>query len=237
MAERISLSIETTCSRGGVALGRGDAIVAQDFFDASRRHAATLVAKLKALFEGQGLAPADLDELYVSVGPGSFTGTRVGVTVARTLAQMVPHARCVAVPTARAIAQAAMVIEWSRLTVLSDATEGGVHLAVFERQAGACQPLTERDVAIADLRAALEGPLLITGPAAHAPILSAVLADIPGVEVLPPDSPYHQPTPSAVWEVGRTLADAGQFTPYDQLLPLYSRPPTAVRVWEKQNPT
>lgn len=234
MSEVISLSIETACLCGGVALGRGECVVAQDAFDSSQRHATHLVVKLKALLEGQGLAPADLDELYVSAGPGSFTGTRVGVTVARTLAQATGRLRCVAVPTAWAVAQGALAIDWPRLAVLSDATEAGVHLAVFARRGESFESRTETDLAISELAAALSRPILVLGPAAHHRVVFQSLAGHEGLATLPPDSPYHQSTPTAVWHVGRQLAREGRFIDYRQLLPIYSRPPEAVRVWEKR---
>ena len=54
--------------------------------------------------------------------------------------------------------------------------------------------------------------------------------------MLPDDSPLNFPSAEGVWTVGRQLAQAGQYTDYHQLLPIYSRPPQAVRVWEnKQN--
>ena len=55
-----------------------------------------------------------------------------------------------------------------------------------------------------------------------------------GVTHAPPD--LFLPTPEGVWRVGRRLAAAGAFTPLPQVLPLYTRKPEAVRLWEKRNP-
>ena len=84
----VSLAIETSCRAGGVALGRGDELLGVIDFEASARHAVQLVPRLHELLEGASLRPEDVDELYVSVGPGSFTGLRIGLTVARTMGQM-----------------------------------------------------------------------------------------------------------------------------------------------------
>ena len=97
MGGDFSIAIETSCRIGGLALGKGDQLLTVETFDASQRHATILVARLEAMLETANLNPGDLSELYISVGPGSFTGLRVGVTVARTLAQFVAGLRCVAV--------------------------------------------------------------------------------------------------------------------------------------------
>ncbi|MBC8372018.1 MAG: tRNA (adenosine(37)-N6)-threonylcarbamoyltransferase complex dimerization subunit type 1 TsaB, partial [Planctomycetes bacterium] len=83
MEPPISLAIETSCRTGGVALGRGDELIGAIDFDASCRHAVQLVPRLAELLETASLRPADVDELYVSTGPGGFPGLRVGLAAAR----------------------------------------------------------------------------------------------------------------------------------------------------------
>ena len=69
---------------------------------AGRRHARTLVPEAIRLCEEGGVALAEVRLICVAVGPGSFTGLRVGVTFAKTLAFAV-GAEAVAVPSHLAV--------------------------------------------------------------------------------------------------------------------------------------
>ena len=82
-----------------MALGVGERLIDRIDFDASSRHATHLVVRLRELLLRHDLSPSRVGELYVSAGPGSFTGVRVGVTVARTVAQAVSGLACVPVPS------------------------------------------------------------------------------------------------------------------------------------------
>lgn len=53
---------------------------------AGRAHAELLMAMIEAAMAGAGLSFSDLDRIAVTVGPGSFTGVRVGIAAARGLA-------------------------------------------------------------------------------------------------------------------------------------------------------
>ncbi len=144
-----SVAIETSCRAGGLALARGEELVRVVRFDASYRQATQLILRLDELLRPDGLRPQDIAGLYVSVGPGSFTGLRVGVTVARTLAQAVAldgrsgpgdgpvsGLRLVAVPTLLAVAENARDLEWEHLGVVMDHKEGEIYAAVFARGTG-----------------------------------------------------------------------------------------------------
>ena len=80
------VAIETSTVAVSVALADADGLVAR--FDAprSRRHAETVIPALGALLDLAGHTRADITHLAVDVGPGMFTGLRVGVTTAITLA-------------------------------------------------------------------------------------------------------------------------------------------------------
>lgn len=79
------LGIDTSTTHVGVALGVDGAVVAESSEPAERRHAEMLVPAIDALLRGVGVRPADLDALAVGIGPGLFTGLRVGVTTAMVM--------------------------------------------------------------------------------------------------------------------------------------------------------
>jgi tRNA threonylcarbamoyladenosine biosynthesis protein TsaB len=230
MRKPFSIAIETTARQGGLTLGTGDEIVQTVAFDAQRRHAVQLVSRLAELLGQHGLKPADLDELYVSAGPGSFTGIRVGITVARALAQTLPRLRALAVPTASAIALNAAALDFAHLGVVMDAKEDSMYLARFARDSGQIvQAAPPAIVTVAQLLADTPKPILLIGEGLGYHRISA-----PGIDI--GDQSLWLPRCDAVWQIGRQLAQAGEYGKYTAILPIYSRKPEAVRLWEKKLP-
>jgi tRNA threonylcarbamoyladenosine biosynthesis protein TsaB len=80
------LILETSCSVGWVALAQGRKVLGMRRLDEARRHARDLIAALAALLQAQGWKARDLDAVLVSRGPGSYTGLRIGIMTAKTLA-------------------------------------------------------------------------------------------------------------------------------------------------------
>jgi tRNA threonylcarbamoyladenosine biosynthesis protein TsaB len=69
-----------------VALMRGPAVLAQHYEARSQQQAARLAPVVQDALREAGVKPADLDMIGVTVGPGSFTGIRIGLAFARGLA-------------------------------------------------------------------------------------------------------------------------------------------------------
>jgi tRNA threonylcarbamoyladenosine biosynthesis protein TsaB len=225
----VSIAIETTCRQGGLALGSGDKLVETLGFDARRRHATLLIGKLDELLAARSLRPTDVGELYVSLGPGSFTGIRVGVTVARTYAQARPGLRCVGVPTPAAVAENARGLDWSRLAHVHDAKDDRIYVTCFTPgPEGVPLPTgPSRVIAEQEFLAELDEPTLLIGEG-----LGYHALEHPAVTSA--DESLWLPSPAGVWQVGRRLAQAGEFTEYHHLLPHYTRKPEAVRLWEQR---
>lgn len=80
------LCIETSGRRGGLALWSGSTCRREVQFTEGLVHGREIALRLSELLQGLGLVPAALDGIAVSLGPGSFTGLRVGVVAAKTLA-------------------------------------------------------------------------------------------------------------------------------------------------------
>ena len=80
------LSLETSAAVASVALLRDGKVLAEAACDASKKHAETVLPAIDALLRGAGCAMAGLDAFAVDVGPGSFTGVRIGVCLANGFA-------------------------------------------------------------------------------------------------------------------------------------------------------
>ncbi len=81
------LGIETATELVGTALGDGTRVLAGLWVTGHRRHAETLGPAVQGVLERAGRSLADVDVVAVDVGPGLFTGLRVGVAMAAGLAQ------------------------------------------------------------------------------------------------------------------------------------------------------
>src|SRR5882672_4316933 len=98
------LAIETSGRIGSVALAQDQATLGQKTFEHGLQHAARLVPAIDDLCKSAGWKPGDINEIYVSAGPGSFTGLRIGITLAKTLS-FATGAKIVAVPTLDVLAR------------------------------------------------------------------------------------------------------------------------------------
>jgi len=80
------LHIETASITCSVAISVNEKLLALRESYVDKSHAALVTVFIQELFEETGLKPADLDAISVSMGPGSYTGLRIGVSSAKGLA-------------------------------------------------------------------------------------------------------------------------------------------------------
>lgn len=80
------LAIDTSTSVLTVALSVDGKVVSERRSQAERNHSIKLLPEIEDMLKGAGAVPADLDAVAVGTGPGSYTGVRIGVTVAKTFA-------------------------------------------------------------------------------------------------------------------------------------------------------
>ncbi len=104
--ELLVAGIETSGPRGSVALLRGGRVLGEEALGEGVTHGVALHPALERLLRAARAAAKDLGLVVVGTGPGSFTGMRVGVAAARSLAFAVP-CPVVGVPSYDALAAAA----------------------------------------------------------------------------------------------------------------------------------
>jgi tRNA threonylcarbamoyladenosine biosynthesis protein TsaB len=158
--------------------------------------------------------PVDIDVVCVTTGPGSFTGLRIGVTAAKTLAFAV-NAQLVGVPTLAALAASVPNCP-GRLWTIMDAQRQELFTASFETIEITNDPVTR----ILDIDAWLSQ--LRAGDSVVGPPLAQLASNLPpGVSAV--DAKFWQPQAKIVGELGYQLFLQGRTTDPVQLVPNYYR--------------
>ncbi|NKB82480.1 MAG: tRNA (adenosine(37)-N6)-threonylcarbamoyltransferase complex dimerization subunit type 1 TsaB [Nitrospirales bacterium] len=156
------LAIETATSRQSVAVVKDAHVLAQFHCEAGRSHTATLVPAIRDLLASQSLHVGDCDAFAVSIGPGSFTGLRVGLATVSAF-RLVTDIPVVPVPTLEAMAwnlhNAALPI----CPVLRART-GEVYWAVFQWINNQLAQVVEDQVGtVASMAASIQEPTMVFG--------------------------------------------------------------------------
>jgi len=81
------LTIDSSTKVGSVSLINDDKLVGERLLNLKLNHAPRLMPEIISILDKCGFSKEDLTGIAVTVGPGSFTGTRIGVATAKTLAQ------------------------------------------------------------------------------------------------------------------------------------------------------
>ena len=135
------LALETATLACSVAVADGEGrLLAEISSEVGPAHAQRLLPDAHRALAMCEAGLDDVDTLLVSLGPGSFTGLRIGVATARALAQAAPRLRLVGVPTPAALAQALADgdarASAETFVPLIDGRRGEVFAARYERGGG-----------------------------------------------------------------------------------------------------
>ncbi|HEY3367559.1 MAG TPA: tRNA (adenosine(37)-N6)-threonylcarbamoyltransferase complex dimerization subunit type 1 TsaB [Symbiobacteriaceae bacterium] len=234
------LALETATSSCTVAVTDGEAVLAESTLAVPRAHSTRLMPLIaRAVAEG-GLAKTDLDAIAVGIGPGSFTGLRIGLATAKGLAFALEKP-CVGVSTLFAMAYGTCA-QIGLVVPMLDAKRGEVFAGIYA--AGDRDPATWAEVMapahiaverlaehLADLRTGLRHSwqfVTVCGDVAeqYGPRLAPA-----GVVRLAPAGAM-LPRAWAVAAVARSLLARGTETSPDALAPLYLRKSEAETLWE-----
>jgi tRNA threonylcarbamoyladenosine biosynthesis protein TsaB len=217
------LAVESATLSGGAAILDGDRLLGETTLNIAITHSERLLAAVDRLLADCGLAPADLEGLAVSVGPGSFTGLRVGLATVKGLA-MALDLPIAPVPTLDALA-ARLPFADAPVCPILDARKNEVYLSLYRWRGDRMCREREYLALPPELAAAgLTAPVILLGDGIEAcrPWLDG---QGDGIRIAP--AVQRLPAAATVAELGHAVLAAGDGVGAEALVPLYLRPSEA----------
>jgi tRNA threonylcarbamoyladenosine biosynthesis protein TsaB len=218
-----ALAIETSGRIGSVALAEDGGTLVQETFPHGLQHAARIIPAIDGLCQQLHWTSADLQEIYVSAGPGSFTGLRIGITLAKTLS-LATGAKLVAVPSVRVLAENAPP-DAQNVVIVLDAKRDQIFTAAFSRTNDDWKEIhAARLSSLADILAKSPRPVYLLGEGIpyHRKFISE---SDQGINIA--DESLWRPRAEVVARLGWKMAREGNFTDAMALRPVYIRKPEA----------
>lgn len=229
------LGIETSVEHVGVAVGDSRGIRSEATVSSDRRHAESLAPMIRFVMQQASLDMRDLSAVAVDVGPGLFTGMRVGIATAQSLA----WALDLPVVPVCSLDALAMNADWSDVLVASvlDARRGEVYWSLSRSRGAGREPervsepvVTSPDDLAVHLVDRAEPVLCLgTGASRYAEVLDAN----PLVTVLLPQHGF--PRAAAVVAIASAHVAADRTVAAAAVEPMYLRAPDAEINWSTRD--
>ena len=225
------LALETSADRASVAVGQPGRVVAEEGLDGARRHAGALPELIERVLADAGVRLADLEAVVLGNGPGSFTGLRVGASVAKALVRSRGMSLHTA-PALAAVAWAARPAPTERVLAVANALRGEVYAAEYRFPEGRVEVLLEPTVWLPE-RLLSDCPV----PDVVASVLPEGLAE----RLAEWQGGHHPRVVRGVASAGSLLelaARRGVLVPVTDVAawqPVYGRPAEAQAKWEREH--
>ena len=184
----------------------------------------TLIPALEALFTDKGLTVQDLDAVAVSIGPGSFTGIRVGLATAEGLC-MPGNLLAFGISTLEGLAENLRAAEmYGEALCLLDAQRGECFVGHYDINNDSVKELTPPQIMpFEQLFTLMKGKVWIVGPGALK--YEKEIREALGAMGMFAFNSLHQPKAISIARLAYQEWKAGKRPTLDQLKPLYLRPP------------
>lgn len=215
------LAVETSTMLGGVAIANNAlGVITELRINVRATHSERLMTGIDFALKQAGMAISDIDVFGVSIGPGSFTGLRIGLSAIKGFSYSTGKP-VVSVPTLEAFA---WNFPYSRhpVCIMFDARREEVYAAVFRWKNGGLERIvSETSIRPVDLLKSLEGPVIFAGEGAL--LYREAIIDISGSNAIFAPPQCMVPSPANVAYLGLRKAEAGDFSEPVSLAPAYLR--------------
>jgi tRNA threonylcarbamoyladenosine biosynthesis protein TsaB len=223
----IILASDTSTSLGSVALREPKGAVLREDLDSTRPHSETLLPGVERVLFRAGLTRKDVQAIAVGIGPGAFTGLRVG------LATFKAWAAASGLPLVPVVSMDAVagpfLMEGTPAVVLTDARKGEVYAAYYPSLGEGALPRRQGEMRllpydqVSSWVSSLNDPdVRLVGTGVSLLVEKGLLSDLEAVE-------EGSGAPDAVWvlALGEVLFSLGRTVDSSGLIPCYVRPPDA----------
>ncbi|HEX9733044.1 MAG TPA: tRNA (adenosine(37)-N6)-threonylcarbamoyltransferase complex dimerization subunit type 1 TsaB [Thermoanaerobaculia bacterium] len=217
----IVLGLESATAQVGVAIGGPGGVIVSFHSTRERRHAEALAPAIDFLCRQAGVDLDAIGAVAVDVGPGLFTGLRVGLATGKAIA----HALSVPMAGVSSLDLLAFPARITERVVVSaiDARRGEVYHAGYRKEGGGIRRIAEPRVGHPDelagqLRALGEGCLMV-GDGAHR--YAEIFGEVDGVEIA--YEGFRYPSAESLVELAVAKARRGELVPEREIMPLYLR--------------
>ncbi|WP_051263192.1 tRNA (adenosine(37)-N6)-threonylcarbamoyltransferase complex dimerization subunit type 1 TsaB [Tuberibacillus calidus] len=159
------LAIDSSNVVMGVAITKGDTVLGELITNSKKNHSVRLMLAIEQLFIDAGIKPEEIDRIAVAEGPGSYTGVRIGVTIAKTMAWAMKK-ELVGLSSLEILAQNGLYFN-GYLCPLFDARRGQVYTGLYRSNSTEVQAIeSDRLILLTDWLAQLQSldqPILFLG--------------------------------------------------------------------------
>ena len=163
------LGLESSAKSASVALVEDGKILARSYQNSGLTHSRTLLPMAETMLHNCDLSMDDIGAVAVAVGPGSFTGLRIGISAAKGLA-WAKEIPCAGISTLEAMAQNLAHLDNTLIVCAMDARRKQVYNALFLAEGGSLRRICEdRAIALSDVAEELKGlsyPKIVIGDGA-----------------------------------------------------------------------
>lgn len=214
--------IDTCCMAATAALMDEKKLIAQTVIHHKKTHSQKMMPQIKAMFAQAEIALDAVDCFAAAVGPGSFTGVRIGVATAKGLAQAAQKP-CAAISTLHALANNSALFDGILCPIL-DARRNQVYNALFRGGKQLVRLCEDRALALSDLLAALkqqEVPVLFCGDGTL--VYREVIEEALGSQAVFAQRMQNMNLAGSVAELAFAAVENGAAVPYGELIPQYVR--------------
>ncbi|MGB8227060.1 MAG: tRNA (adenosine(37)-N6)-threonylcarbamoyltransferase complex dimerization subunit type 1 TsaB [Sedimentisphaerales bacterium] len=226
----LALALETSGRLGSVAIGYDGKLSDEKTFSAPLRHSAELFNTIIELLEKSGKSANQTNQVFISIGPGSFTGIRISVTVAKMMA-LAAQSKIVAVSTTDAMALNIDDGSIKKIAAIIDAKRDQFFIAVFERKNNSWEKILPDCLMTAEqFKVKFDNePIWLLGEGL---LYYAKKFQTDNIKIL--DKEYWSPRAANVLRIGSQMAAEEKFSDPVSLVPFYLRRPEAEENWEKK---
>ncbi|SJZ34348.1 tRNA (adenosine(37)-N6)-threonylcarbamoyltransferase complex dimerization subunit type 1 TsaB [Selenihalanaerobacter shriftii] len=231
------LALDSSTSVGAISIHNDEGLVAEYNLNLAKTHSQRLMPQIISLMDDVGVTVDDLDGIVVGIGPGSFTGIRIGLATAKSLAQSL-EIPIISLSTLDILANELVYID-EYICPIIDARRNRVYTALYhevdklglKKKASKDQMLEVKELAKIILQE-LSNKVIFIGPATK--VYQETIEEILGEQAIFIPNHYDLPRGAVLGRIGSLKLKAGSQHELMDISPNYLKRAQAEIDWERK---